>query len=64
MIQMANNDDDLDPKPLPPAPGECCGCGCSPCILDYYEEELARWKERQSRREAERADAGKPPPET
>jgi hypothetical protein len=42
-------------KPTPPAtplPGDCCGTGCIPCVMDIYEEEmddyrkaLAKWEE-------------------
>lgn len=37
------------PGPLPdppqrPEPYECCNRGCCPCIFDYYEDALARWK--------------------
>lgn len=40
-----------DPPPERPDPSECCGGGCSPCIMDLYEEELAQWRERQSRKQ-------------
>ena len=33
--------------PLPPEeplPSDCCGSGCTPCVQDIYQEELARWK--------------------
>jgi hypothetical protein len=38
-----------DPAALPrppdrPDPMECCGRGCSPCIFDYYDDALDRWK--------------------
>jgi len=38
-----------DPGALPrppdrPDPLECCGRGCSPCIFDYYDDALERWK--------------------
>ena len=36
----------LPPKPKEPEPYECCGRGCDPCIFDYYEKSLARWKKR------------------
>jgi hypothetical protein len=38
-----------DPKPTPPEkpyPDECCGSGCVRCILDLYEEELDRYREK------------------
>ncbi len=30
--------------PSKPSPEECCGRGCCPCIMDYYEDALERWK--------------------
>lgn len=30
--------------PIRPEPYECCNRGCCPCIFDYYEDALARWK--------------------
>jgi hypothetical protein len=35
--------------PTPPERPEdwsCCGRGCCPCIFDYYQDALARWKAR------------------
>ena len=34
----------LPPPPDYPDPRECCGRGCYPCIFDYYEIALERWK--------------------
>ncbi len=34
----------LPPRPEMPDPAECCGGGCSPCILDVYDEALQQWK--------------------
>lgn len=37
----------LPPKPEPPiAPDDdaCCGSGCTPCIWDFYYEELERYR--------------------
>jgi hypothetical protein len=39
--------------PYRPVVGECCGRGCDPCVWDYYERALARWRE--VNREAVRA---------
>ena len=36
------------PKPQPPTDGECCGGGCSPCIWDFYYEELTEWQKQQA----------------
>ncbi|MGA0605957.1 oxidoreductase-like domain-containing protein [Phenylobacterium sp. VNQ135] len=37
---------DLPSPPREPAPEECCGRGCEPCIFDYYERALERWEAR------------------
>ena len=37
----------MNRKPEPPrepAPEECCGKGCTPCVLDVYAEALARYR--------------------
>jgi hypothetical protein len=37
----------VKPPPRPPekpTPEECCGRGCCPCIMDYYEDALERWR--------------------
>lgn len=36
-----------DPRPTPPEmplPSDCCGVGCPQCVLDVYEDELARFE--------------------
>jgi oxidoreductase family protein len=36
-----------DPPPVPPeppGPGECCQCGCDPCVYDLYEDALERYR--------------------
>lgn len=38
---------DNDPRPSPPEmplPDDCCGVGCPHCVLDVYEDELARYE--------------------
>ena len=40
-----------DPRAAPrppskPDPESCCNRGCSPCIFDYYDDALERWKTR------------------
>lgn len=37
-----------DPPPEPPSESDCCGTGCSPCVLDVYDKEYALWKRRQA----------------
>ncbi|KAG5507104.1 hypothetical protein JKF63_05850 [Porcisia hertigi] len=32
-------------RPREPAPGECCGSGCTRCVWDIYYDELARFEE-------------------
>lgn len=32
-------------RPMKPAPGDCCGSSCHPCVMDNYAEELRVWKE-------------------
>ena len=27
-----------------PLSSDCCGSGCTPCVQDIYQEELARWR--------------------
>ncbi len=37
-----------DPKPLPPdRPGdnECCQSGCDPCVFDFYNDEMDRYRQ-------------------
>ena len=36
----------LPPPPTRPADYECCRRGCCPCIFDYYETALERWRAR------------------
>ena len=34
----------MNEAPIPPAPNECCGNGCEPCVWDIYREELRKWQ--------------------
>ncbi|XP_003411111.1 NADH-cytochrome b5 reductase-like isoform X1 [Loxodonta africana] len=41
------DDDDeawLQLRPVEPLPSQCCGSGCSPCVFDLYQRDLARWE--------------------
>ncbi|XP_038067160.1 NADH-cytochrome b5 reductase-like [Patiria miniata] len=31
-------------KPTEPLASDCCGTGCSPCVLDLHDTELATWR--------------------
>jgi len=36
----------MSDKPERPGDDECCGGGCcSPCVWDYYYEQLDKWNE-------------------
>ena len=35
----------LPDLPERPEHSMCCGRGCEPCIWDYYENALVRWRE-------------------
>lgn len=38
-----------DPRPVPPEkplPNDCCGSGCSVCVLDVYQAELDDYEAR------------------
>jgi len=37
--------DSIPTPPEKPDPNECCGSGCTPCIYDYYYDNLAKWEE-------------------
>ncbi|MGH8600275.1 MAG: oxidoreductase-like domain-containing protein [Burkholderiales bacterium] len=45
-MPTAADDDPRPEPPLPPAPDECCGSGCNPCVFDLYEEALERYRVR------------------
>lgn len=36
-------------RPREPAPGECCGSGCTRCVWDMYYDELAKYEDLKSR---------------
>lgn len=46
---MAEREEDeeeawLQLRPVEPLPSQCCGSGCSPCVFDLYQRDLARWE--------------------
>ncbi|KAM8930352.1 NADH-cytochrome b5 reductase-like [Pelodytes ibericus] len=42
---MCDGDIDwLSLKPVEPSSAQCCGSGCSPCVFDIYQADLARWE--------------------
>jgi hypothetical protein len=42
MVDAMNDDDPKPPPPQAPAPGDCCGNGCTFCVEDMYQQELER----------------------
>ncbi|XP_016075295.1 PREDICTED: NADH-cytochrome b5 reductase-like [Miniopterus natalensis] len=38
----------LQLRPVEPLPSQCCGSGCSPCVFDLYNQDLARWEAAQA----------------
>lgn len=50
--------DDLPPPPERPDPEECCNSGCVPCIMDYYEEAMERWRDKVAAIKRQRAQNG------
>jgi hypothetical protein len=41
---MAPMDDPKPQAPTPPDPRDCCHSGCTYCVDDLYQEELARYR--------------------
>lgn len=36
----------LSEEPEKPSPSDCCNSGCSPCIMDVYEDLMKKWEEK------------------
>lgn len=52
-----------DPRPLPPEkplPSDCCGGGCSVCVLDAYETEREHYEARLAAWRARHPEADEP----
>ena len=50
-----------DPRPISPEkplPMDCCDSGCSPCVLDIYQDELAYYQAALSAWEARQRKLG------
>ena len=42
---MAKNiEGELPEPPTKPLDSDCCGNGCTPCVYDIYDEEVAQWQ--------------------
>ena len=56
-LDLADNplSSNLPEPPEEPLQSDCCGTGCSPCVFDIYQEDLARWKELSSLTPEQRA---------
>lgn len=58
VAETLHEDEDLTLLPDPPEeplPGECCGSGCQPCVLDVYQDQLEEWNTLKSMSPGERA---------
>ena len=40
----SDEDNHILAPPVKPLPGDCCGNGCTPCVLDVYQKELELWQ--------------------
>ena len=38
-----------EPRSEKPLESDCCGQGCTPCVMDLYEQDLKRWKQGKAR---------------
>ena len=45
----------LPDPPTEPLPSDCCGTGCSPCVMDIYQDELETWRKLSAMSPKERA---------
>uniref|UniRef100_K9II62 NADH-cytochrome b5 reductase-like n=1 Tax=Desmodus rotundus TaxID=9430 RepID=K9II62_DESRO len=54
MDEREEDDDEeawLQLRPVEPLPSQCCGSGCSPCVFDLYNQDLARWEAARARKD-------------
>lgn len=55
----------IDAPPMPPvepALSDCCGSGCSPCIVDLYQDALDRYEAALAAWQARQAGTAAAPP--
>lgn len=45
----------LPDPPDKPLPTDCCGTGCTPCVMDIYQKELESWQSLEAMTPTERA---------
>ena len=43
-LQDGSKDIILPGKPEEPQQSDCCGTGCTPCVFDIYDQEVALWE--------------------
>jgi hypothetical protein len=49
--------------PLPPEDGVCCHSGCNPCVWDFYDAEMAAYRNALAQWEAAYGVNGNPAPD-
>ena len=49
-------EDNLPEPPEEPLQSDCCGTGCTPCVLDIYQKELEEWRKLTEMTPRERAE--------
>ena len=56
-MMARNMADELPEPPTKPLDSDCCSSGCTPCVFDIYEEEVAQWQKLCEMSSEERAAA-------